>query len=66
MTIQVSGAGAIVVGNRLGDISTFDERDLKLLETLAQHLGVSLESARLGILQAEVAQLNEINQMKDI
>jgi hypothetical protein len=53
------------VGNRLGDISAFDARDLKLLETLAQHLGVSLESARLGILQADVAQLNEINQMKD-
>lgn len=62
---QAGVVGAIVVGNRLGDISTFDERDLKLLETLAQHLGVSLESARLGILQAEVAQLNEINQMKD-
>jgi signal transduction histidine kinase len=62
---QAGVVGAIVVGNRLGDISEFDERDLNLLETLAQHLGVSLESARLGILQAEVAQLNEINQMKD-
>jgi GAF domain-containing protein len=52
---QAGVVGAIVVGNRLGDISALDQRDLKLLETLAQHLGVSLESARLGM-QAEVAQ----------
>jgi signal transduction histidine kinase len=57
--------GLILLTNRLGDISTFDEKDLQLLETLAQHLGVSLESARADILQAEVAELNEINQMKD-
>ncbi|MDP9296338.1 MAG: HAMP domain-containing histidine kinase [Actinomycetota bacterium] len=62
---QSGVVGAILISNRLGDVSTFDERDLQLLETLAEHLGVSLESARAGMLQAEVAELNEINQMKD-
>jgi signal transduction histidine kinase len=62
---QAGVVGAILISNRLGDVSAFDERDLQLLETLAEHLGVSLESARAGMLQAEVAELNEINQMKD-
>jgi signal transduction histidine kinase len=62
---QSGVVGAILIGNRLGDVSTFDEGDLQLLETLAEHLGVSLESARAGMLQAEVTELNEINQMKD-
>jgi two-component system phosphate regulon sensor histidine kinase PhoR len=62
---QSGVVGALLIGNRLGDVSTFGNDDLQLLETLAQHLGVSLESARAGILQEAVTQLTEINQMKD-
>jgi diguanylate cyclase (GGDEF)-like protein len=39
--------GTFLVGNRLGDVSTFDREDLKLFETLANHAGVSLENGRL-------------------
>lgn len=39
--------GAIVVANRLGDVSTFDREDLRLLETVAGQISVSLENGRL-------------------
>ena len=39
--------GAVVVADRLADVSTFDTTDLKLLETLVNHAGVSLENGRL-------------------
>ena len=34
-------AGTILVGNRLGDVGSFDEEDLRLFETLANHASVS-------------------------
>jgi signal transduction histidine kinase len=40
-------AGAIVVANRLGDVSTFDHDELRLLETVAGQIGISLENGRL-------------------
>ena len=40
--------GLMVVANRLGDVSTFDDDDVRLLETLARHAGVALENGRLG------------------
>ena len=39
--------GVLFVGNRLGDVSTFDGEDLKLFEALANHASVSLENRRL-------------------
>ena len=62
---QLGVIGAILVANRLGDVGTFEERDLELLETLAEHLGVSLDNARLGLLQEEVTHLAETNRVKD-
>ena len=39
--------GTLLVGNRRGDVGVFDEQDLRTLETLAAHAGVSLEKGRL-------------------
>jgi diguanylate cyclase (GGDEF)-like protein len=49
--------GTIMIANRLGDVSTFDEEDLKLFETLANHASVSLERGRL---EESVAKLTEL------
>jgi signal transduction histidine kinase len=62
---QLGVIGAILVANRLGAVGSFEERDLELLETLAEHLGVSLDNARLGLLEEEVTQLAETNRVKD-
>ncbi|TYP86749.1 putative bifunctional diguanylate cyclase/phosphodiesterase [Blastococcus xanthinilyticus] len=40
-------AGALVVGNRLGDVRTFDRDDVLLLETVANHAGVALHNDEL-------------------
>jgi len=39
--------GLMVVGNRLGEVSTFDDEDLRLFEMLAAHTGSTLENGRL-------------------
>jgi diguanylate cyclase (GGDEF)-like protein len=39
--------GTILVGNRLGDVSTFDGEDARLFATLASQAGVALENGRL-------------------
>lgn len=39
--------GTMLVANRLGDLATFDEEDLNLLETVARHTTSSLEMGRL-------------------
>jgi signal transduction histidine kinase len=58
--------GKILVGNRLGDVTTFDTDDLSLLQTLANHASISLENARLvGRLEESLAHLSEMNRMKD-
>ena len=58
--------GTLLVGDRLGDVSTFDNEDLKLCETLANHASVSLENARLvERLQESLAHLTEMNRLKD-
>jgi diguanylate cyclase (GGDEF)-like protein len=51
--------GMMVVANRLGDVTSFDEDDLRLLETLARHAGVALENGRLG------QSLNQLNELKE-
>ncbi|MGH2756063.1 MAG: ATP-binding protein [Actinomycetota bacterium] len=58
--------GTFLIGDRLGDVSTFDDEDLKLFETLANHASVSLENARLvERLQESLAHLTEMNRLKD-
>ncbi|MGH2674776.1 MAG: putative bifunctional diguanylate cyclase/phosphodiesterase, partial [Actinomycetota bacterium] len=52
-------AGVAVVANRFGDVSTFGEEDLKLLETLAHHISVSLENGRLGDSLSQLTRLKE-------
>ena len=39
--------GTLMVANRLGDTTTFDEADARLLETLANHASVSLRNSHL-------------------
>ena len=39
--------GALVVGDRIGDASTFDDGDGRLLDILANHASVALENGRL-------------------
>jgi signal transduction histidine kinase len=59
-------SGTMCVGNRLGDVSTFDQEDLKLFETLANHASVSLQNARLvARLEESLAHLTEMNRLKD-
>ena len=39
--------GTIMVANRLGEVSTFDDQDRRLFETLANHASVAFENGRL-------------------
>jgi diguanylate cyclase (GGDEF)-like protein len=39
--------GALVVTDRLGDVRTFDDGDVLLLETVANHAGVALQNGEL-------------------
>jgi signal transduction histidine kinase len=58
--------GKMLVGNRLGDVSSFDAEDLKLLETLTSHASISLENARLvASLKDSLEHLQEMNRLKD-
>jgi signal transduction histidine kinase len=57
--------GAMLIGNRAGDFSTFDEEDLKLLETLGNHFAVALRNARLvRRLEEALDHETEMNKMK--
>lgn len=51
--------GTLLVGNRLGDVANFDQSDVKMLETLATHAGMSLEKGRLLESLREQAATNE-------
>lgn len=58
--------GTMTIGNHLGDVSTFDAEDLRLLETLVNHASVWLENARLiDRLEESLAHLTEMNRLKD-
>ena len=39
--------GTLLVGDRLGDVRSFDASDLRLLETVANHAGMALANGRL-------------------
>jgi diguanylate cyclase (GGDEF)-like protein len=51
--------GIMIAANRFGDVSTFDREDLKLLETLANHVSISLENGRLEDTLAQLTRLKE-------
>lgn len=58
--------GTMTIGNHLGDVSTFDAEDLRLLETLVNHASVWLENTRLiDRLEESLAHLTEMNRLKD-
>ena len=53
--------GAMLIANRLGDVSTFTAEDLRLFATVANHAGTALENgqlerslAKLSVLQDEL------------
>jgi diguanylate cyclase (GGDEF)-like protein len=52
-------AGVLVVADRFGDVSTFGQDDVKLLETLANHVSVALENGRLGDSLSQLTRLKE-------
>ena len=51
--------GAIIVANRLTEGTSFDEDDLRLLETLANQAAVALENGQLEQSLAELSRLKE-------
>jgi signal transduction histidine kinase len=61
--------GVILATDRVGDVSSFDERDLQMLSTLGSQLAVSLINGRLIETLAEVrslqARLEELVKSKD-
>lgn len=59
LTGETSVLGTLLVGNRLGHVSSFSTEDLKLLETLARQLGMSLENSRLGKSLGHLTELSE-------
>jgi signal transduction histidine kinase len=58
--------GIITVADRLGDFTTFDEDDVEMLRTLANHLAVALQnSLLLDRLERGLAHETEMNRLKD-
>ena len=51
--------GLLVVGERLGDVSSFADADVELMGTFAGHASILLENGRLEHSLAEVTQLKE-------
>ena len=54
-----TAVGAVVVANRLGDISRFDRQDLETLQTLAAQISVSVRNSHLEDSLARVTELKE-------
>src|SRR3954447_4793604 len=51
--------GLLLIGGRHGDVSTFSDSDLALLETFSRHVGTSLERGRLEETLRQVTDLKE-------
>src|SRR4051812_43581901 len=51
--------GLLLVGGRLGDVTTFSSSDLSLLDTFARHVATSLERGRLEENLRQVTDLKE-------
>jgi signal transduction histidine kinase len=58
--------GTLMVANRLGDFSSFGPEDLKLLETVANHVAVAIRNTQLvRRLEGTLARETEISRLKD-
>ncbi len=58
--------GILMVANRLGDFSTFDDDDVELLRTLANHIAVAIRNSLLiQRLEHALAHETEMSRMKD-
>ena len=58
--------GILTVADRLDDFSTFDQDDLELFQTLANHVGVAIRnSLLLERLERALARETEMNRLKD-
>jgi signal transduction histidine kinase len=58
--------GTLMVANRLGEFSSFGTEDLKLLETLANHVGLAIRNAQLvRRLEDALEHQTEIGRLKD-
>jgi signal transduction histidine kinase len=58
--------GTLLVGNRQGEFSTFDQDDLRLLGTFANHLVVAVQNVRLvGRLESSLTHETEMSKQKD-
>ena len=58
--------GIITIADRLGDFTTFDEDDVEILRTLANHVAVALRnSLLLERLERGLAHETEMNRLKD-
>jgi signal transduction histidine kinase len=58
--------GIITVANRLGDFSTFDEDDIGLLRTVANHVAVAIRnSLLLERLELSLAHETDMSRLKD-
>ena len=58
--------GIITIADRLGDFTTFDEDDVEVLRTLANHVAVALRnSLLLERLERALAHETEMNRLKD-
>ena len=51
--------GLLIVGERVGDVSSFSDADLELFETFAGHASILLENGRLEHSLAQVTELKE-------
>jgi diguanylate cyclase (GGDEF)-like protein len=56
--------GAIIVANRLSDLSPFDSDDLKLFQTLASHTAIALENGQLEQSLSSLSRLQDELQHK--
>ena len=65
MRAEEGVVGTLLVANRLGDLATFDEQDLNLLETIARHTSASLEKGRLLERLRQEAATNEYLALHD-
>jgi signal transduction histidine kinase len=58
--------GILTVANRIGDFSTFDEDDVDLLRTLANHITVAIQNSLLvQELEQALAHETEMSRLKD-
>jgi diguanylate cyclase (GGDEF)-like protein len=57
--------GAILVANRLGNVSTFDAGDCRLFETLANHASIAFENSQLVNRLREEAEERRLEALHD-